>query len=155
MPLTKFGEVCHRLGIEMIYAHSPQAKGRVERWNGIHQDRLIAEMKLKNIKDIDSANRFLKEYYWEKNNRKFSKKPLSDEDFHIALMPDQDLRNYVCYTAECKVYRDYTIKFSKRIYQIEKKQPIAIKPGDNVILKTWLDGSIHIFKKTLCQENCV
>ncbi|URA10520.1 hypothetical protein [Thermospira aquatica] len=97
----------------------------------------------------NSANCFLKEYYWEKNNRKFSKKPLSDEDFHIALMPDQDLRNYVCYTAECKVYRDYTIKFSKRIYQIEKKQPIAIKPGDNVILKTWLDGSIHIFKKNI------
>ncbi|URA11016.1 hypothetical protein [Thermospira aquatica] len=59
-------------------------------------------------------------------------------------MPDQDLRNYVCYTAECKVYRDYTIKFSKRIYQIEKKQPIAIKPGDNVILKPGL-MEVYIF----------
>ena len=143
--LTKFGMVCNKLGIEMIYANSPQAKGRVERWNGIHQDRLISELKLKKINNIDSANKFLKEYYWEKNNNKFGKKPLSDSDFHIPLIPDQDLRNFVCYMDNCKIYKDFTLKLNNRIYQLRKEQKISIKPGDSVKVNTWLDGSVHIF----------
>ena len=143
--LTKFGMVCNKLGIEMIYANSPQAKGRVERWNGIHQDRLISELKLKKINNIDSANKFLKEYYWEKNNNKFGKKPLSDSDFHIPLIPDQDLRNFVCYMDNCKIYKDFTLKLNNRIYQLRKEQNISIKPGDSVKVNTWLDGSVHIF----------
>lgn len=144
--LTKFGQVCHRLGIEMIYANSAQAKGRVERWNGIHQDRLVSEMKLKGIKDIESANKFLKEYYWEKNNRKFGRKPLSEADYHVSLIKGQDLRNLVCYTDECKVYKDFTIRLDNRIFQIRSKQNLPVKPGDVMIVRTWLDGSIHVFK---------
>ncbi len=151
--LTEFGRVCYSLGIEIMFASSAQAKGRVERWNGVHQDRLIAEMKLKKIQDIETANRFLKEYYWEKNNRKFGKKPLKTEDFHIALTKEQDLRNYVCYYRECKVYKDFTVRLNNRLLQITSKQTIEVKPGDKVMVKTWLDGSLHMSKKNV-ELNC-
>jgi len=151
--LTEFGRVCYSLGIEMIFASSAQAKGRFERWNGIHQDRLIVEMKLKNIKDIDTANRFLKGYYWEKNNSKFSKKPLSPDDLHVVLTKEQDLRNCVCYYRECKVYRDFTVRLNNRFLQIRANQHIEVKPGDKVMVKTWLDGSLHVFKNNM-ELNC-
>lgn len=148
-PKTRFGEVCKELGIKIIYANSPQAKGRIERANGIQQDRLISEMKLRCIKEMEKANNFLVEEYWEKHNRKFSKKPLSEADFHIALSEDKDLKNIICYSDKRKISADYVVRMDKRDFQLTKNQNIEIRPRDNVIVKTWLDGSIHIFKNNV------
>lgn len=147
VPRTRFGQVCECLGIEMIYANSPQAKGRVERANGIQQDRLISEMRFHGIKDIKSANQFLIEEYWERHNSKYSKEPMSDADFHIPLIEEQNLKNLVCYRDERKISQDYVIRMDNRHFQLLRAQGIEIRPGDIVIIKTWLDGSIHIFKK--------
>lgn len=146
-PYTKFGRVCHELGIEIIYANSPQAKGRVERFNGIHQDRLIKEMKLKNIKDCETANKFLVDYYWKKNNEKFGKKAISDKNMHIPLREDQDIRNFVCYYYDRILSRDFVIRLNNRFFQITNNQDIEISYGSKVTIKVWLDKSVHIWYK--------
>ncbi len=146
-PRTRFGQVCADLGIEMIYANSPQGKGRVERANGIQQDRLISEMRFHEIKGIEIANNFLKKGYWEKHNLKYSKPSFSIEDYHIELLKDQDLRNLICYKDFRKVSHDFVVRLSNRIFQILREQKIDVRPGDEVMIKTWLDGSVHIFKK--------
>jgi transposase len=147
IPRTKFGKVCEDLGIEIIYAGSPQAKGRVERANGIQQDRLISEMKYQGIKNMEIANQFLLEKYWDKHNSKYSKKPMSNADFHVPLLEGQDLRNIICYRDERSISFDYVVRMDNRLFQILKEQKTVIKPRDKVVLKTWVDGSIHIFKK--------
>src|SRR5258708_35010082 len=62
-PLTQFGRMCAELGIGMITAHSPQAKGRVERAHGTHQDRLVKQLRLKNITTHEAANRVIEQKY--------------------------------------------------------------------------------------------
>jgi len=143
---TEFGRVCNELGIEMIYANSPQAKGRVERHNGIHQDRLIKLLSLKGIKDCEQANNYLKSEYWDKHNKKFSKKAISDEDMHVPLEKGQNLNEIISFCSKRKISRDYIVRKENKIYQLVKEQKINICPGNKVLVKTWLDGSVHIYK---------
>jgi hypothetical protein len=81
-PLTHFAKACKKLGIEIIAAHSPQAKGRVERSNGVYQDRFVKELALRGITTIDTANQLLTGGFADDLNKKFAKEPLSEEDYH-------------------------------------------------------------------------
>src|SRR6202163_1902912 len=83
VPVTQFGQMCERLGIRIIAANSAQAKGRVERNHGTHQDRLVKKMRLKKIKTHAEANLFLEEYLAE-HNRRFRRMPSQPEDYHRA-----------------------------------------------------------------------
>ena len=82
MPVTQFGQMCQRLGIDIIAANSPQAKGRVERNHGTHQDRLVKKMRLKKIKTHAEANTFLEKEYLPEHNRRFRRIPAQPEDYH-------------------------------------------------------------------------
>lgn len=144
--LTEFGRVCKELGIEMIFASSPQAKGRVERHNGIHQDRLVKLFKLTGIKDCEQANNYLETEYWAKYNKKFGREPISAEDMHVPLTNGQNLNELICFCTERKIGRDYIVRKDNKHYQLTKGQKINLKPGDKVFIKTWLDGSVHIYK---------
>ena len=73
VPMSQFGRMCVKLGIEMIGAHSPQAKGRVERSQGTHQDRLIKKLALRKIKTYEDAKRYLAEHYWSDHNARFKR----------------------------------------------------------------------------------
>ena len=84
VPVTQFGQMCQRLGIRIIAANSPQAKGRVERNHGTHQDRLVKKMRLKKIKTHEEANRFLEKEYLPEHNRRFRRSPVQPEDYHRA-----------------------------------------------------------------------
>ena len=142
--LTQFGKACSKLGIEIIRSYSPQGRGRVERKNGLHQDRLIKELKLKNINGIEDGNKFLREYYLSKINEKFSIKPASDINFHVAVPKEFDLRRVFCYEEKRSVKNDWTVRYYNVFYQIEKVNEELPKPKDKVIISKWLDGSIHI-----------
>ncbi|QJR21773.1 ISTde1, transposase [Brevinematales bacterium NS] len=147
--LTEFGRVCKELGIELIFANSPQAKGRIERSNGVHQDRLIKLLKHKGIKTIEEANRYLVEEYWDRHNAKYNKEPLSEEDHHVPLLEGQNLKDMVCFSVKRKISRDYVVKHKTRYFQLPRQKSIALKPGDRVTIKTWLDGSVHIYKESV------
>ena len=80
--VTQFGQMCERLGIRIIAANSPQAKGRVERNHGTHQDRLVKKLRRKNIRTYESANEYLNSEYLLEHNRRFAHAAASPEDYH-------------------------------------------------------------------------
>lgn len=113
--ITHFGSVLKNLDIDLICANSPQAKGRVERANGVLQDRLIKEMRLENISSIEEGNIFLKEYL-QKHNEKFSKDPLCSEDAHRPLKEDPD--TIFAKKKQRKLSKDLTFNYDGILYQI-------------------------------------
>lgn len=143
-PLTVFGNACKKLGIEIITANSPQAKGRVERNHGIHQDRLAKEMRLKNISDIKNANKFLKEYYLDKMNKKFSIDYKNVKNYHRCIPEGMDLRYVFCWEEERTVSNDYVVRYENRLFQIIKQEKDNIFSKAKVLVVKWLDESIHI-----------
>jgi len=95
-PLTAFGKAAGKLGIQIIHVHSPQAKGRVERKNGVFQDRLVKELRLRGISDITATNRLLHEFT-EKLNTKFALEPASPSDYHQAIPEGLLLADVFCW----------------------------------------------------------
>ena len=93
--LTQFGRALKELEIKLIYANSPQAKGRVERANQTLQDRLVKELRLRNISTIEEGNRYLEEFFC-KHNEKFMMNPKKEIDLHQAALPDDALDKILC-----------------------------------------------------------
>lgn len=104
----------------MIHAHSPQAKGRVERLFRTLQDRLIKEMRLRGIKSIDEANKFLQEYL-PSYNRKFSVSAKESADLHREIPKDLKLAHIFCLKTERVVRNDSTVIYNSRLYQLKDK----------------------------------
>lgn len=115
---THFARVLKDLDIELICAHSPQAKGRVERANGILQDRLIKEMRLRNICSIEEANAFLPGFI-EEYNRKFGKQPRHAEDAHRSLRRDDNLERLFAHRAMRKLSKSLSFQYEGTIYQLQ------------------------------------
>lgn len=136
-PLSEFGRALQELGVEMIYAHSPQAKGRIERLFKTLQDRLIKEMRLRGIATIEEANRFLVSYL-PVYNRRFSVKPRKRENLHIACK-DVDLDTILCIKTVRTVKNDHTIQHDKKLYQIEDR----IK-AKKVVVEELIDGTMKL-----------
>jgi len=146
-PRTAFGLACEKLGIEIILANSPQAKGRVERNHGVYQDRLVKELRLKGIHTIEETNFILKNGFVDKLNAKFAVRPASEEDYHVALEKDQDLRPIFCFEAVRNVSHDWVVQNNNRLYQIDKDNNPLPRPDSKVTVCEWLDGSVHILFK--------
>jgi hypothetical protein len=150
-PKSHFGRACEKLGVQVIAAHSPQAKGRVERNHGIDQDRLIKELRLANICTISEANKFLEEYYLPKMNRMFSRPPASKDDAHYppGKLKVQDI---MCLEYERTVANNYVIRFETRLFQIldtgrtKGSQPLP-RPKDKVTIRIALDGKLSVLYK--------
>ena len=94
-PKSHFGKACEKLGVTVIAARSPQAKGRVERNHGVDQDRLVKELRLAGIATIAEANRFLEKNYLPKMNRAFSRPAAKPENAHVPL-GDVSLKDIMC-----------------------------------------------------------
>lgn len=124
--ITHFGRVVKDLDIELICAHSPQAKGRVERKNGVMQDRLIKEMRLMGISSIEKANVFLP-VFLEKLNKRFGKEAASPEDAHMPLRPQDDLKKMFKRKDKRKLSKDLTFQHHGILYMIETKSPNRLK----------------------------
>ena len=145
-PKSHFGKACDRLGIEVIAANSPQAKGRVERNHGVDQDRLIKELRLENIGAIEEANKFLLETYLPKMNRKFSRSARSGDDAHVN--PGKvKLDDILCMEFDRRISRDFIVRFQARLFQIlETNKPLP-RTEDKVLVRMKLDNSVHIIWK--------
>jgi len=131
------------LGIDLMLALSPQAKGRVERLSGTLQDRLLKELRLAGICSLTEANRFLEEVFlpgWEK---RFTVAAASTVDAHRALPPDADLERLFAHTEQRVVAADFTIRYKRRCLQIEPADAHASMPGSTITLEHRLDGSLH------------
>jgi len=150
-PKSHFGRACEKLGVQVIAAHSPQAKGRVERNHGVDQDRLVKELRLAGISTIAQANRFLEKTYLPKMNKKFSRPAAKTEDAHVPL-GNVDLKNIMCLEYERTVANNYVIRFETRLFQILKTnrtkgtQPLP-RPKDKVTIRIAVDGTLTVLWK--------
>lgn len=140
---TQFGRAMSALGVKLIYAHSPQAKGRVERSNRTHQDRLIKALREQSISTIEEANRFLEEFYINHHNERFALKE-SFTDIHRSAA-GIDLNNIFCFEEPRHVYNDWTITLDAHYIQLVASEAPLPPARSKVIVRRWLDGSLHIF----------
>lgn len=142
-PKTAFGKVCDKLGIRLITAHSPQAKGRVERENGTLQDRAVSELRYHGIDNIEDANQFLATTFLPNLNRKFRKTPASETDGHRKT-DNLDINAIFSWEDTRKVNNDWTIRFQNQYYQLNGPTACLPPAKQRVIVQKRLDGSIHI-----------
>src|SRR5208283_3987004 len=140
-PLSEFERALQELGVEVIHAHSPQAKGRIERLFGTLQDRLVKEMRLRGIQTLEEANGFLEEY-WAIYNRKFAVQARGQGDLHRSVPRGLNLDNILCVKAGRALRNDFTVAYNKKLYQIED----PIRAGQ-VKVHERPDGSIVILSQ--------
>ena len=144
MPPTQIGRALRELGITWIAAHSPQAKGRVERNFGTAQDRLVKGMRVAGVKTIEQANQYLEEEYlvwWE---RELTVEPANSDDAHRKLDKSHNLAASLSHVETRQVRNDYTIRIDSEFYQIERQSIAAGLRKANVRVEKRLDGSIAV-----------
>ena len=120
--LTQFGRAMQELEVEIICANSPQAKGRIERANQTLQDRLVKELRLQGISDIDSANAFLSEFRQDYNHR-FAVAPRSNHNAHRPLLKSENLDIILTHQKTGTLSKNLTVQYNKVIYQIQTNRP--------------------------------
>ena len=143
-PLTQFTRAMTELGIEVIAAHSPQAKGRVERSFDTHQDRLVKELRLAGIRDMVTANHFLRTRYFPAHNRHYAVEPANLTDAHRPLLPTHDLDAILSVQTTRTVEHDFTVRLQNRFFQLGSDQPVRVRPKDTVLIEQRLDGTTHL-----------
>jgi transposase len=138
-PQTQFGRAMSLLGVELILAHSPQAKGRVERRNGLLQDRLVKALRLRGISDLAGANAYLKQEFLRELNERFMVAPASPANVHRRA--PGNLREVLSWEEERVVQRDWTVAWQNAWYQIDRRHEGMSLAGKSVVVRRLLDGS--------------
>lgn len=147
--ITQFERAMRTLSVELITAHSPEAKGRVERLFQTLQDRLVKEMRLGGITTPEEGNRFLENVFLPKFNNKFSVIPAKEGDIHRVLLKEEkeQIQHIFSIRETRRVNLDFTIQFKNNWYQLTEIQPTTVRPFQVVFMETWLDHTIHIILK--------
>lgn len=143
--LTQFQRAMQQAGVRPIVAHSPEAKGRVERMNKTLQDRLVKELRLAKIITIKEANMFLEEYI-PKFNAKFAVIPNRRKNLHKKIaktMKDKLIQIFSIQNARI-VNNDYTIRFESQYLQLDRIQTTTVYKKDKVVVEKHLDGEIKL-----------
>ena len=143
-PKTQFGRAMSELDVELIRAHSPQAKGRVERVNRTLQDRLVKELTRAGISDLESANAYLEETYLPRFNQQFGKPAAKGVDLHREVSDERVLR-VLSLQEDRVVQNDWTVRWHNRFLQLPRTAAEHVQPGDSVVVSEQLDGCLRIF----------
>lgn len=123
-PLTQFGRMCAALDITIIPASSPQAKGRIERHHGTHQDRLVKKLRRRGIADLATANAFLEREYWADHQQRFAQAPAAADDFHRAVPRRLSLDQVFRLEDTRTVSNDWVVRYANRHLQLERQTPL-------------------------------
>lgn len=145
-PLTQFGRAMQELAITMIYASSPQAKGRVERRGGFNQDRLVSELRKANASTLEEARKVLKRHL-RKINKRFVRKPKNAKSAFTRLPEGLDLGQILCWKEERTVVNDNTISFHGKTLQIPANSLRSSFAKVKVAVHLCLNGGIHVWHK--------
>jgi Helix-turn-helix domain len=141
-PQTQFGRAMEQLGVELILANSPQAKGRVERMNGVLQDRLVKALRLEGISEMKAANKFLRKKFLPAFNRKFELQAASQADVHRKAPGDLD--QVLSWREERVVQRDWTVVHERHWYQLDREHEALSLAGKKVTVRTLREGTVHL-----------
>lgn len=144
LPKTQIGRALQELGIEWIAAHSPQAKGRIERFFGTAQDRLVKGMRLAGVRNMEQANQYLEKAFlpwWERTR---TVKPGDPQDAHRPSEKTQNLAAILSHVETRQVRNDYTLRLQGQHYQIQRQEIAAGLRGATVRVEQRLDGSVAV-----------
>jgi transposase len=144
LPPTQIGRALKELDIEWIAAHSPQAKGRVERGFGTAQDRLVKGLRVAKVKTLEQANAYLEKEFLAWWNQTLTVVPASCDDAHRPLGKEHNLAASLSRVESRQVANDYTIRFDNRIYQIQREDIRAGLRGGTVRVEHRLDGTLAV-----------
>jgi hypothetical protein len=143
VPVTQFGRMCQKLDIRIIAASSPQAKGRVERGNGTHQDRLIKKMGRKRIRTHQAANEFLQTEYLADHNTRFARESALPQDYHRRAPKPQELDGVFCLETERSISNDWVVRYENRWFQLERSSDYPPRQAKVTVCK-WEDERIEV-----------
>lgn len=158
-PPTQIGRALRQLGIGWIPAHSPQAKGRVERFFGTAQDRLLRGMRKAAVKSLEQANQYLEQQYLPMWNQRFVELPANPAEAHRPVSKQHDLAAILCSIVERGVANDYTFRVDRQLYQIDLRQVVPALRKARVAVQFRLDGSLKVafqgrlLEARLCQPD--
>lgn len=141
---TQFGRALHELGITVILANSPQAKGRVENINKTLQDRLVKELRLRNISTIPEANAYLPEFT-QAYCMKFAQTPRSSVDMHRKVPADLDLTKILCVQESRILSKNLLCQYQNTIYQMTTTRSVYALRNTRVTIRERADGSVTIW----------
>ncbi len=144
-PITQFTRAMGELGIQVILAGSPQAKGRVERGFLTHQDRLVKELRLAGISTMEEANKFLREIYIPKHNRSYAVEPAEPVNVHRPLLASHDLDAILSIQEDRQVYNDSVVRYDNRLLLLAEGH--GLRPKTKVVVQERLDGTLRIARQ--------
>ncbi len=156
LPKTQIGRALEELGIGWIPAHSPQAKGRIERCFGTLQDRLVKGLRLAGARTIEQANQYLEEEFWPLWERRFTVQPANSTDAHRPLGREHHLAAILSQVESRVVMNDYTIRFEGQSYRLPQPEVRPGLRGARVRVEKRLDGSLAVRfrERYLAAERC-
>jgi transposase len=141
--VTQFGRMCRQLGITLLAAGSPQAKGRVERNHGTHQDRLVKKLRRAGIADLAAANAFLSSYLVQHNGR-YAIAPQAAADYHRPWPAGRAPRDVFCLEHERVVGRDYVVQYGPHALQLTPQARFRLSPKSRVLVRETADGLLRV-----------
>ncbi len=141
--MTQFGRALHELNIDILCANSSQAKGRVERAHQTLQDRLVKELRLARISDIDAANAFL-DWFTADYNARFGKLPRNDKNLHRPLGPADDLDGSFAWREERTVTFNLTVQYDRVMFLLEPNEVTRGLARKRVWIYDFPDGRVEV-----------
>jgi transposase len=145
VPVTQFGRMCQKLNIRILAASSPQAKGRVERNHGTHQDRLIKKMRRKGIASYEAANEYLGNEYLAAHNRRFARPPAKPEDYHRRKPTGRELREIFRLETERTISNDWVIRHQGHYLQLQPGNRRYGPTKSKALVCEWEDRTIEVY----------
>jgi transposase len=143
-PITQFGRMCRKLGIELIAASSPQAKGRIERMHGTHQDRLVKKLRRRAISTHEAANVYLEQEYLPEHNRRFARRAARPEDYHRRAPRATELERIFRLESERTIGEDWVVRYANRYFQLEPQMRHHAPARSKVLVCEGRHGGITI-----------
>lgn len=144
--LTQFQSMTNRIDVKLITAHSPEAKGRIERLFGTLQDRLVKEMRLLGISTPEEGDVYLRDVFIPKFNEQFGVVPKHSGDVHRPLLISEKENILAIFSIQNTriVSNDFCIRFENQWIQLEKVQPLTVCRKDTVVIEKRIDGTLHV-----------
>ena len=143
-PTTQFGRMCERLEIRIIAASSPQAKGRVERNNGVHQDRLVKKLRRQGIQSYEATNEYLEAEYLPEHNRRFAREAARAENYHVRTPSATKLREIFRLETERWISNDWVVQYRRHFLQLKPQNKRYGPTQAKALVCEWEDGAVEV-----------
>jgi transposase len=143
-PTTHFGRMCERLEIRIMAASSPQAKGRVERNNGVHQDRLVKKLRRQGIQSYEAANEYLEAEYLAEHNRRFARAAARAENYHVRAPSAAQLREVFRLETERWISNDWVVQYRGHFLQLKPQNKRYGPTQAKALVCEWEDGAVEV-----------